>query len=93
MKLNRTMNDFYSLKEAAAKQHAGYGKKGKPSKEVAGVNTAAQTISKLQKEAREITASDKYNSVQKRILIDRLAAKQKKIAQLCIKKYGSKFDY
>ena len=93
MNLNRTMNDFYRLKEAATKQHAGYGKKGKPTAEVAGVNVAAQSISKLQKEAREITASPKYNSAQKRVLVDKLQAKQKKIAQLCIKKYGNKFDY
>lgn len=93
MNLNRTMNDFYRLKEAAAKQHAGYGKKGKPTAEVAGVNVAAQSILKLQKEAREITASPKYNSVQKRALVDKLQAKQKKIAQFCIKKYGNKFDY
>ncbi len=93
MNLNRTMNDFYRLKEAATKQHAGYGKKGKPTAEVAGVNVAAQSISKLQKEAREITASPKYNSAQKRVLVDKLQAKQKKIAQFCIKKYGNKFDY
>ena len=93
MNLNRTMNDFYRLKEAAAKQHAGYGKKGKPTAEVAGVNVAAQSILKLQKEAREITASPKYNSAQKRVLVDKLQAKQKKIARLCIKKYGNKFDY
>ena len=93
MNLNRTMNDFYRLKEAATKQHTGYGKKGKPTAEVAGVNVAAQSISKLQKEAREITASPKYNSAQKRVLVDKLQAKQKKIAQLCIKKYGNKFDY
>lgn len=93
MNMNRTMNEFYQLKEAATQKHAGYGKKGKPSAEVAGVNIAAQSIQKLQNEAREITASSKYNSAQKRVLIDKLQAKQKKIAQTCIKKYGDKFDY
>lgn len=92
MNFNRTMNDFYELKDAASKQHAGYGKKGKPSPEVAGVNVATQTIQKLQKEAREITASNKYNSAQKRAMIDKLKAKQDKIARAAIKKYGSKFD-
>ena len=93
MNLNRTMNDFYALSQAATQWQAGYGKKGKPTVEVSGINTAARTIAKLQKEARNITSSPKYNSTQKRILVDKLQAKQRKIAELCIKKYGSKFNY
>lgn len=93
MNLNRTMNDFYALSQAATQWQAGYGKKGKPTVEVSGINTAARTIAKLQKEARDITSSPKYNSAQKRILVDKLQAKQRKIAELCIKKYGGKFNY
>ena len=93
MNLNRTMNDFYALSQAATQWQAGYGKKGKPTVEVSGINTAARTIAKLQKEARDITSSHKYNSAQKRILVDKLQAKQRKIAELCIKKYGGKFNY
>ena len=92
MNLTRTMNDFYQLREEAAKWQAGYGKKGKPTIAVSGVNTAASTISKLQKEIRDITTSSKYTPAQKRMLIDKNRAKQQKVAQLCLKKYGDKFD-
>ena len=92
MNLTRTMNDFYQLREEAAKWQAGYGKKGKPTVAVSGVNTAANTISKLQKEIRDITTSSKYTPAQKRMLIDKNRAKQQKVAQLCLRKYGDKFD-
>ena len=92
MNLTRTMNDFYQLKEEAAKWQAGYGKKGKPTAAVSGVNTAANTISKLQKEIRDITTNPKYTPAQKRMLVDKNRAKQQKVAQLCLKKYGDKFD-
>ena len=92
MNLTRTMNDFYQLKEASAKWQAGYGKKGKPTVAVSGVNTAANTISKLQKEIRDITTNPKYTPAQKRMLVDKNRAKQQKVAQLCLKKYGDKFD-
>lgn len=92
MNLTRTMNDFYQLKEASAKWQAGYGKKGKPTAAVSGVNTAANTISKLQKEIRDITTNPKYTPAQKRMLVDKNRAKQQKVAQLCLKKYGDKFD-
>ena len=92
MNLTRTMNDFYQLKEASAKWQAGYGKKGKPTIAVSGVNTAANTISKLQKEIRDITTNPKYTPAQKRMLVDKNRAKQQKVAQLCLKKYGDKFD-
>lgn len=92
MNLTRTMNDFYQLKEEAAKWQAGYGKKGKPTVAVSGVNTAANTISKLQKEIRDITTNPKYTPAQKRMLVDKNRAKQQKVAQLCLKKYGDKFD-
>ena len=92
MNLTRTMNDFYQLKEASTKWQAGYGKKGKPTVAVSGVNTAANTISKLQKEIRDITTNPKYTQAQKRMLVDKNRAKQQKVAQLCLKKYGDKFD-
>ena len=92
MNLTRTMNDFYQLKEASAKWQAGYGKKGKPTAAVSGVNTAANTIFKLQKEIRDITTNPKYTPAQKRMLVDKNRAKQQKVAQLCLKKYGDKFD-
>ena len=92
MNLTRTMNDFYQLKEEAAKWQAGYGKKGKPTVAVSGVNTAANTISKLQKEIRDITTNPKYTPAKKRMLVDKNRAKQQKVAQLCLKKYGDKFD-
>lgn len=93
MNLNRTMSDFYSLQEVAAKQHAGYGKKGKPTTAVAGINTANRSILKIQKEIRDVTNSRRLTPARKRAMIDRLLDKQKRIASNCIKKYGKYFDY
>ena len=92
MNFNRTMNDFYELREAATKKQAAYSKKSKPTADVTGVNIAATSIQKLQKEIRDITNSQRYNSAQKRVMIDKLKAKQNKIAKAALKRYGNKFD-
>lgn len=93
MNKNRTMNDFYALKDAADKQHRAYGKAGKPKKEVQSVSAAARLISQKRMEIRDIINSPRLNPMRKRELIDKKEQESKRIAQLCIKKYGKYFDY
>lgn len=93
MNKNRTMNDFYALKDAADKQHRAYGKAGKPKKEVQSVSAAARLISQKRIEIRDIINSPRLNPMRKRELIDKKEQESKRIAQLCIKKYGKYFDY
>lgn len=93
MNKNRTMNDFYSLVDAATKQHAAYGKAGKPTKEVSAINAANGLIAKNRKMIRDITESRKLNSLQKRARIDKIEKDSIRIAKIAIKKYGKNFDY
>jgi len=87
----RSIDDFYKMAEEANKQHAGYGKKGKPSSVVKGIRAANKKISDLNKDIREITNKN-IPSDRKRILIDRKRELQQRIAKNAITRYGRFFD-
>ena len=91
MNLNRSVDEFYDMLAEANKQHAGYGKKGKPSKVVKSIRTAGKMISDLNKDIQTITNSRLSPSV-KRARIDKKRAEIKRIANIAVTKYGKYFD-
>lgn len=91
MNLNRSVDEFYDMLADANKQHAGYGKKGKPSKVVKSIRTAGKMISDLNKDIQTITNSRLSPSV-KRARIDKKRAEIKRIANIAVTKYGKYFD-
>lgn len=88
---NRQVDEFYDMLADANKQHAGYGKKGKPSKVVKSIRTAGKMISDLNKDIQTITNSRLSPSV-KRARIDKKRAEIKRIANIAVTKYGKYFD-
>jgi hypothetical protein len=92
MNMNRTSEDFYDLVSAAQQQHAGYGKKGKPTPAVQAVNRALRDVSKQQKEIQQITNATNINGDRKRELIDKKRALIKQIQKATLKKYRDKFN-
>ena len=92
MNMNRTQEDFYDLVEKAQQQHAGYGKKGKPTAEVKAINKAMRDVSKVNKDIQEIMNSKTMNSDQKRQLIDNKRKVLHTIQKATINRYGSKFE-
>lgn len=91
MNLNRSVDEFYDMLSEANKQHAGYGKKGKPSKIVKSIRTAGKMISDLNKDIQTITNSRLSPSV-KRARIDKKRAEIKRIANIAVTKYRKYFD-
>ena len=91
MNLNRSVDEFYDMLADANKQHAGYGKKGKPSKVVKSIRNAGKMISDLNKDIQTITNSRLSPSV-KRARIDKKRAEIKRIANIAVTKYGKYFD-
>ncbi len=91
MNLNRSVDEFYDMLADANKQHAGYGKKGKPSKVVKSIRNAGKMISDLNKDIQTITNSRLSPSI-KRARIDKKRAEIKRIANIAVTKYGKYFD-
>lgn len=91
MNLNRSVDEFYDMLADANKQHAGYGKKGKPSKVVKSIRNAGKMISDLNKDIQTITNSRLSPSI-KRVRIDKKRAEIKRIANIAVTKYGKYFD-
>lgn len=89
--LNRSVNEFYELLENANKQHAGYGVKGKPSRAVQQVRTAAKMISDLNKDIQKITNS-RLSPDEKRERIDKKREQIKRISQIAVTKYSKYFE-
>lgn len=88
---NRRVNEFYYLLDAANKQHAGYGVKGRPTKAVQSVRTAGKMINDLNKDIQSITNS-RLSSAEKRKRIDKKRTQIKRIAQLALSRYGKYFE-
>lgn len=88
---NRSVDEFYDMLEKANKQHAGYGKKGKPSAAVKGVRAAGKLISDAQKDIRAITTNPRMTPELKRAKIDKKKEYIKKVAQLANKRYKKYF--
>ena len=92
MNMNRTQEDFYDLVEKAQQQHAGYGKKGKPTAEVKAISKAMRDVSKVNKDIQEIMNSKTMDRDQKRQLIDNKRKVLHTIQKATINRYGSKFE-
>jgi uncharacterized protein YllA (UPF0747 family) len=87
----RSVDEFYKLAEQAEKQHSGYGRKGNPTTVVKGIRQAKQQISNLNKDIRNITASN-LTPVEKRERIDKKREYIKRIAQRANDRYSKFFD-
>ena len=87
----RSVDDFYKLAEQADKQHAGYGVKGKPTAVVQGIRRAKQQISNINKDIRNITASN-LTSSEKRERIDKKREIMHRIAKQANNRYGKFFE-
>ncbi|EJW98993.1 hypothetical protein EVA_12902 [gut metagenome] len=74
----------------ANKQHAGYGRKGKPSKVVKSIRKAGKMIADLNKDIQTITNSKLPPNV-KRARIDKKRARIKQIARIAVTRYGKYF--
>ena len=92
MNMNRTSEDFYDLVNASQQQHAGYGKKGRPTPAVKAINKALRDVSKQQKDIQTITNARNISPDRKRQLIDRKREIIKTIQQTTLKRYRDKFD-
>lgn len=89
---NRSVDDFYKMLNKANEQHAGYGKKGKPTPAVQGVRKAGQLISKAQKDIRELTVNPRLSPEAKRQRIDQRKTFIKNVAQKANMRFGRFFD-
>ena len=89
---NRNVNDFYDMLDKANKQHAGYGKKGKPSAAVKGVRDAGKLISEAQKDIRELTVDPRLTPEAKRARIDKRKAYIKNVAEKANMRYSRYFE-
>lgn len=89
---NRSVDDFYKMLNKANEQHAGYGKKGKPTPAVQGVRKAGQLISKAQKDIRELTVNPRLSPEAKRQRIDQRKAYIKNVAEKANMRFGRFFD-
>ena len=87
----RSVDDFYKLAEQADKQHAGYGVKGKPTAVVQGIRRAKQQISNINKDIRNITASNLTPS-EKRERIDKKREIMHRIAKQANDRYGKFYN-
>jgi hypothetical protein len=91
MNMNRTSEDFYNLVNAAQQQHAGYGKKGKPTQDVKMVNKALRDVSKQQKDIQTITDARNISPDRKRQLIDKKRDVIRTIQKKTLERYRNKF--
>lgn len=89
---NRTQEDFYDLVSAAQQQHAGYGKKGKPSLATTAINKALRDVSARNKEIQQITNAKGLSPERKRQLIDQKRKVIHQIQKATLKKYRSRYD-
>lgn len=89
---NRSVDDFYKMLNKANEQHAGYGKKGKPTPAVQGVRKAGQLISKAQKDIRELTVNPRLSPEAKRQRIDQWKAYIKNVAEKANMRFRRFFD-
>lgn len=89
---NRSVDDFYKMLNKANEQHAGYGKKGKPTPAVQGVRKAGQLISKAQKDIRTLTVNPRLSPEAKRQRIDQRKAYIKNVAEKANMRFGRFFD-
>lgn len=92
MNMNRTSEEFYELVNTAQQQHAGYGKKGKPTPAVAAVNKALRDVSKQQKEIHMITDAKNISPDRKRQMIDRKREIIRTIQKKTLQRYRDKFN-
>ena len=92
MNMNRTQEDFYDLVSAAQQQHAGYGKKGKPSPATSAINKALRDVSAKNKEIQQITNAKGISPERKRQLIDQKRKVIHQIQKTTLKKYRNKYD-
>ena len=89
---NRSVDDFYKMLNKANEQHAGYGKKGKPTPAVQGVRKAGQLISKAQKDIRELTVNPRLSPEAKRQRIDQKKTYVKNVANKANNRFGKFFE-
>ena len=89
---NRSIDDFYKMLRKANEQHAGYGKKGKPTPAVQGVRKAGQLISKAQKDIRELTVNPRLSPEAKRQRIDQKKTYIKNVANKANNRFGKFFE-
>lgn len=89
---NRSVDDFYKMLRKANEQHAGYGKKGKPTPAVQGVRKAGQLISKAQKDIRELTVNPRLSPEAKRQRIDQKKTYIKNVANKANNRFGKFFE-
>lgn len=87
----RFVNDFYELREAVNKEHAGYGVKGKPNADVVEIRKFGTIISGLNKDIQKITDSKTLSPAKKRELIDSKKNRIKAVAKKAVEKYGNKY--
>jgi hypothetical protein len=91
MNMNRTSEDFYELVNTAQQQHAGYGKKGKPTQDVKAINKALRDVSKQQKDIQTITDAKNIPPDRKRQMIDKKREIIKTIQKKTLQRYRDKF--
>lgn len=89
--MSRPLNDFYGMLDAANRQHAGYGVKGKPTQAVQAIRKTGTMISNIRKDIDKITKS-KLPAERKRQLIDQRKAKMNQLARQANERYGKYFD-
>ena len=89
---NRSVDDFYKMLRKANEQHAGYGKKGKPTPAVQGVRKAGELISKAQKDIRTLTVNPRLSPEAKRQRIDQRKAYIKNVAEKANMRFRRFFD-
>ena len=89
---NRSVDDFYKMLKEANEQHAGYGKKGKPTVAVKGVRAAGKLISEAQKDIRELTVNPRLSPEIKRQRIDAKKAYIKNVAKKANLRFGRFFE-
>ena len=89
--MSRPLNDFYGMLDAANRQHAGYGVKGKPTQAVQAIRKTGTIISNIRKDIDKITKS-KLTAERKRQLIDQRKAKMNQLARQANERYGKYFD-
>lgn len=89
---NRSVDDFYKMLNKANEQHAGYGKKGKPTPAVQGVRKAGELISKAQKDIRTLTVNPRLSPEAKRQRIDQKKTYIKNVANKANNRFGKFFE-
>ena len=89
---NRSVDDFYKMLKEANEQHAGYGKKGKPTVAVKGVRAAGKLISEAQKDIRELTVNPRLSPEIKRQRIGAKKAYIKNVAKKANLRFGRFFE-